>query len=47
MYRGHRVGEAPSEVVTSFPVGRVGPISGVTRMGTYDYETGQVVEGET
>ena len=46
MYRGHRVGEVPSELVTSFPVAQVAPIPGATRMGSYDYETGRVVAEE-
>lgn len=42
MYRGHRVGEAPSDVATLFPVDRVRPIPGVTQVGQWIDEFGEV-----
>lgn len=41
MYRGRRVGKGPGAVVTSFPAGRVRPIPGLSRLGRYDFETGE------
>ncbi len=42
-YRGRRAGERRSDgLIVSFPVGAVQPIPGVSRMGIYDYDSGEV-----
>lgn len=41
-YRGHRAGAKESDVVTTFPISAVQPIPGVSRLGVYDYNTGNV-----
>ncbi len=43
MYRGHRVDEDPGPVTTFFPVDRVRSVPGVTKMGLYNFDSGQVV----
>lgn len=42
-YYGRRVGaEAPENLQTWFPAANIHPIPGVSRMGRYDYDTGEV-----
>ncbi len=43
MYRGHRVGEQQGPVSTYFPVAKVRPVPSVSRLGRYNFETGEIV----
>lgn len=42
MYRGRRVGEEQGLATTSFPVGKVRPLPGISQVGRYNFETGEI-----
>src|SRR5690606_22143383 len=42
-YKGRRVGEQGGPVTTSFPIDKVLPVPGVSQLGYYDPDTGDVI----